>query len=221
MIANPNIFDLVVSASVAYFLGSLPTAYIAARIYGKDIFSIGSRQAGATNVWREVSHNAGVAVMIIDSAKGLIGVIIARLFFDLDGIWLMLPASAIIIGHWNSPFTKFRGGDGVSSLTGVALGITPVASLVSFFVIGFVTIRFNSKFSHPTIWGALSGFCVYVLLIFTPWVKVDPFVILGLTGLALCILLHSVTYHHKHIGSKNGKLEKTDTQLDSFEDKQS
>ena len=211
MVVNLNIFDLIVLAAIAYFLGSLPTAYIAARMYGKDIFSIGSRQAGATNVWREVSHNAGITVMIIDSTKGLLSVILARLFFDLDGIWLMLPASAVIIGHWNSPFTRFRGGDGVSSLTGVALGITPVASLISFFVIGFVTLRFNSKFSHPTIWGGLSGFCVYVLLIFSPWMEVDPFVILGLTGLALCILLHSVTYHQKHIGSNKGKPKKTDT----------
>lgn len=187
------------AAVVAYFLGSLPTAYIAGRLYGKDVFQIGTRQAGATNVWREVNRSAGITVFLIDSAKGLAAIIIARIL-GLEDVWLLLPASAVILGHWNSPFTLFRGGDGVSSLTGVVLGITPFAALPAYFVIGFITLRFNSRFDHPTLWGASAGYLVYLLSTLSPLVPETPIVVFGITGLGIAILLHSMVYHRRRLG---------------------
>jgi glycerol-3-phosphate acyltransferase PlsY len=200
---SPTIAYVAAAAIIAYFLGSLPTAYVAARVYGKDIFSIGSRQAGATNVWREVSRKAGVIVFLTDSSKGLTGMLIARLL-GLDGIWLLLPASAIILGHWNSPLTRFRGGDGVSSLTGVVLGINPVTALIPYFVIGFITIRFNSRLEHPTLWGAVAGYLLYVGMGLTldGIFYIEPLVVLGITGLGIAILLHSMTYHRRRIDTE-------------------
>ncbi len=195
----PELSILVVAAVVAYFLGSVPTAYIAGRLYGKDIFQIGTRQAGATNVWREVSRGAGVWVFFTDSAKGLAAILIARVL-GLDDVWLLLPASAVILGHWNSPFTRFRGGDGVSSLTGVVLGITPFAALPAYFVIGFITIRFNSKLDHPTLWGATMGYIVYLASTLSPLTPVTPVVVFGVTGLGIAILLHSLVYHRRRLG---------------------
>lgn len=199
MIDDPTISILAVAAVIAYFLGSLPTAYLAGRLYGKDIFEVGTRQAGATNVWREVSRPLGILVFLIDSAKGLVAIIIAR-FIGLDGVWLLLPASAVILGHWNSPFTRFRGGDGVSSLTGVVLGITPLAALPAYFVIGFITIRFNSRLEHPTLWGATMGYLVYLASTLGPIVPVDPVIVFGITGLGIAILLHSTVYHRRRLG---------------------
>ncbi len=190
---------LAVAAVIAYFLGSVPTAYLAGRLYGKDIFQIGTRQAGATNVWREVSRSAGVWVFFIDSAKGLTAILIARLL-TLDDVWLLLPASAVILGHWNSPFTRFRGGDGVSSLTGVVLGITPFAALPAYFVIGFITIAFNSRLEHPTLWGATLGYLVYLVSTLSPLVPVSPDVVFGVTALGVAILLHSLVYHRRRLG---------------------
>ena len=199
MPVTPDISILAIAAVIAYFLGSLPTAYFAGKLYGKDIFQVGTRQAGATNVWREISHSAGVAVFLIDSAKGLTAILIAR-FMGLDDVWLLLPASAVILGHWNSPITRFRGGDGVSSLTGVVLGITPFAALPAYFVIGFITLRFNSRFEHPTLWGATIGYLVYLASTLSPLVPVTPIVVFGITGLGLAILLHSSVYHRRRLG---------------------
>lgn len=196
---TPDISILAISAVVAYFLGSLPTAYFAGRLYGKDIFHIGTRQAGATNVWREVTHSAGVAVFLVDSAKGLAAIMIAR-NMGLDDVWLLLPASAVILGHWNSPFTLFRGGDGVSSLTGVVLGITPLAALPAYLVIGFITLRFNSRFEHPTLSGAVIGYLVYLASTLSPLVPVTPNVVFGVTALGIAILLHSMVYHRRRLG---------------------
>jgi glycerol-3-phosphate acyltransferase PlsY len=199
MLDTPTLSILAISAVIAYFLGSLPTAYLAGRLYGKDIFHIGTRQAGATNVWREVAHSAGATVFLIDSAKGLSAIIIAR-SMGLDDVWLLLPASAVILGHWNSPFTLFRGGDGVSSLTGVVLGMTPFAAIPAYFVIGFITLRFNSRFEHPTLWGATVGYMVYLASTLSPLVPVTPIVVFGITGLGIAILLHSSVYHRRRLG---------------------
>jgi glycerol-3-phosphate acyltransferase PlsY len=195
---TPVISVLAISALVAYFLGSLPTAYVAGRLYGKDIFQVGSRQAGATNVWREISNTTGVVVFFIDSAKGLAAILIAR-SMGLDDVWLLLPASAVILGPWNSPFTRLRGGDGVSSLTGVVLGITPVAAIPAYVVIGFITLRFNSRFEHPTLWGAALGYLVYLVSTLSPLVPVTPVVVFGITGLGIAILLHSMVYHRNRL----------------------
>ncbi len=195
----PAFSILIVAAVIGYFFGSVPTAYVAGRLYGKDIFQIGTRQAGATNVWREVSRSAGVWVFLIDSAKGLTAILIAR-GLGLEDVWLLLPASAVILGHWNSPLTRFRGGDGVSSLTGVVLGITPFAALPAYFVIGFITLRFNSRLDHPTLWGATMGYLVYLASTLSPLTPVSPVVVFGVTGLGIAILLHSMVYHRRRLG---------------------
>ena len=119
----------------------------------------------------------------------------------LDEVWLLLPASAVILGHWNSPFTRFRGGDGVSSLTGIVLGITPWAALPAYIVIGFITLRFNSRLEHPTLWGATIGYLVYLVSTLGPFYPVPSVVVFGITGLGIGILLHSMVYHHRRIGS--------------------
>lgn len=195
----PTFSILVISGLIAYFLGSLPTAYLAARLYGKDIFQVGTRQAGATNVFREVSRPAGAIVFTIDSVKGLTAIVIAR-SLGMDDVWLLLPASAVILGHWNSPLTRFRGGDGVSSLTGVVLGITPFAALPAYLVVGFITLRFNSRFDHPTLWGATFGYLVYLASTLSPLAPVTPVVVFGVTGLGIAILLHSMVYHRSRLG---------------------
>lgn len=195
----PTFSILAVAAVIAYFLGSVPTAYVTGRLYGKDIFRIGTRQAGATNIWREVSRPAGIGVFLIDSAKGLTAILIAR-GMGLEDVWMLLPASAVIIGHWNSPLTRFRGGDGVSSLTGVVLGMTPVAAIPAYIVIGFVTLRFNSRLDHPTLWGAMLGYIVYLVSTLSPIVPVSPEVVFGVTALGIAILLHSMVYHRRRLG---------------------
>ena len=195
----PTISLLAIAAVIAYFLGSVPTAYLAGKLYGKDIFNVGSRQAGATNVWREVSRTAGIAVFLVDSAKGLGAILVAR-WLGVEGASLMLPSSAVILGHWNSPFTRFRGGDGVSSLTGVVLGINALTALPAFLIVAFVTLRFNSRLEHPTLWGAMFGYMLYIVAALTPIAPVEPVVVFGITGLGLAILLHSMVYHHRRMG---------------------
>lgn len=50
---------------LSYIIGSLPSAYIAGRLLkGVDIRKVGDRNAGAANVYRNISHKAGLVALI-------------------------------------------------------------------------------------------------------------------------------------------------------------
>ena len=196
---NPEVTfnTFLISAVVAYAMGAIPVAYIAGRLYGVNIFEVGSRQAGATNVFREVSRKAGFAVTIIDGTKGLLAILLVRQL-GLDGAELLVPAIAAIAGHWNSPFTKFKGGDGVLSMMGTGLGIAPLALLGPVVLAAAISIGLNSKLNHPSLWGGTAGFLLFIALSFMPSSDTEPTVVYGLTGLGIGVLLHSMYFHYRH-----------------------
>ena len=134
---------LLIPASViiAYLIGSFPTSYIFARsLRGFDIRQVGSKNAGATNVFRSVGKLAGAATLIIDVVKGVLPVtVIANIFYgfniDLDyDFYRMLLGLAAICGHVWPVFFKFRGCKGVATTVGVALGVAPLIFLPSFVI---------------------------------------------------------------------------------------
>lgn len=187
----------LISAVIAYAMGAIPIAYIAGRLHGVDIFAVGSRQAGATNVYREVSRKAGFVVMILDATKGLVAILLVRQL-GLTGAELLIPAVAAIAGHWNSPFTRFKGGDGVLSMMGTGLGIAWIPLLGPITLAAAISIGLSRKMNHPSLWGGIAGFLLFIALSFMPSSNTEPAVVYGLTGLALVILLHSMYFHRRH-----------------------
>ena len=209
---------LVLGTSLmAYFLGSLPFAYLIARSQGLDIFKVGTRQAGATNVWRSISPRYGLLVFFADCTKGLGAILICR-WVGLSDLWLYIPSAAVMLGHWNSPFTRFRGGDGLSSLAGIALVIVGLASIPAFVAVIIISVGFNSKFKHPTVWGAIGAFLSMFILtglvnsnlvtwpdfgLTEPWefIAAPPEIstILIFMGYMSVIFGHSYFHHKRHL----------------------
>ena len=187
----------LISAVIAYAMGAIPVAYIAGRLYGVNIFKVGSRQAGATNVFREVSHRAGFAVTVIDGSKGFLAILAVRQL-GLDGAELLIPAVAAIAGHWNSPFTRFKGGDGVTSMVGIGIGIAWITLLGPITLGIAIAIGLNRKLGHPSLWGGAAGFLLFMALSFMPSSNTEPAVVYGLTGLGIGIMLHSMYFHRRH-----------------------
>ena len=61
----------VVIAALAYLIGSIPAAYIVGRLVsGVDMRVAGEGNVGARNAYHVVGHGWGVAVCLIDAAKG-------------------------------------------------------------------------------------------------------------------------------------------------------
>jgi glycerol-3-phosphate acyltransferase PlsY len=106
---------------LGYLLGSIPTGYIAGRIFRKvDIRRVGDGNMGAQNAFRQLGAKTGVAVGLIDAAKGALAILIAQAA-NLPQIAVLLAGAAAVIGHNWPVFLRFRGGRGEATTIGVLL----------------------------------------------------------------------------------------------------
>lgn len=115
----------------AYVLGSVPTAFLLVRrLKHLDIRTVGSGSVGATNVTRVAGWWVGLAVFLVDAAKGLIAVrVLADAVFALPAPAGRLACGlSAILGHVLPVFLRFRGGKGVATTIGVLVGMDPVVA---------------------------------------------------------------------------------------------
>ena len=105
-------------------LGATPTSYIAGRVgRGIDLREHGSKNLGATNVYRILGWKYAIPVALIDIAKGAVPVLVFS-----HPVWLSVAVgAAAVLGHMFSPYVSFKGGKGVATAAGVLLGVAPVA----------------------------------------------------------------------------------------------
>ena len=103
----------------AYLLGSVPAAYLAARLArGIDIRQHGTGQLGGGNLWRVTSWKLGVSVGIFDAGKGMLMVWVAQLL-GMSVPQQLVVGAAAVIGHNWPVFLRFSGGRGVATTMGV------------------------------------------------------------------------------------------------------
>lgn len=116
----------------AYVLGATPTAYLAGRLArGIDLREHGSRNLGATNVYRVLGWAWAIPVALIDIAKGAIPV---ALFLRWAGNepWLAIAVGiAAVLGHMFSPYVGFKGGKGVATAAGMFVALAPLAVAIA------------------------------------------------------------------------------------------
>lgn len=113
----------------AYFIGGIPTAYLAARlIKGADIRRLGDRNPGAANVFRNVGTKAGIAVGAVDIAKGAAAVILAKALLDSTAAE-MISGGLAVAGHNWPVHLQFRGGRGAATGVGVMLATIPMLAI--------------------------------------------------------------------------------------------
>jgi glycerol-3-phosphate acyltransferase PlsY len=111
---------------LAYFLGAIPTAYLAGRFCkGIDIRQHGSKNVGATNVFRVLGKGPGIVVLVCDILKGVLAVVMIPFLLGLDQIvYFIIFGLGAVCGHNWTIFLKFKGGKGVATSLGVLLGLT-------------------------------------------------------------------------------------------------
>jgi glycerol-3-phosphate acyltransferase PlsY len=117
---------LFLGVLLSYLTGSIPTAYI----FGKwlkniDIRKHGSGNVGATNVFRVLGKEAGIAVLSLDILKGVIAVAVIADFLGLTLSWQrIILAVSVVAGHNWTIFLNFKGGKGIATSLGVLIGLT-------------------------------------------------------------------------------------------------
>jgi len=135
----------IIAFAFGYLLGSIPFALLLTRPRGIDLRHVGSRNVGAANVLRTAGVVPAVAVMLLDSAKGAVAVLVARLMTD-DLMVVTIAGLAAICGHVYPAWLRFRGGKGVAASAGVFAVLAPLATAVAalVFVATIIVTRFIS-----------------------------------------------------------------------------
>ncbi len=128
---------LAIAAS-AYLLGSIPFSYLIVKFAkGRDVRTVGSGNAGATNVMRAAGKAAGVVALLLDCGKGVTAVAAARGMGAAP--WVVgAAAAAVVAGHVFPVFLGFRGGKGVATAAGALGALEPAvmaACLVLFVLV--------------------------------------------------------------------------------------
>ncbi len=110
----------IIAVIVAYLLGSIPSAYIVARLAtGKDIRQLGGGNVGARNIFHEVGLWAALIVGVFDVGKGAAAVAIASLLLDAPVFFVLAAGVAVVAGHIWSVYLKLTGGNGLATSLGV------------------------------------------------------------------------------------------------------
>lgn len=160
---------------VAYLLGSIPFGLIVSKSQGIDIREHGSKNIGATNVWRVMGKKWGLLTFACDVGKGLCAVLIGKwlavrwgsgvLGMDYAGI---AAAMGCILGHNFPVWLGFKGGKGVATSLGVIFGMMPLAAVIVFAIWG-VVFKLSRYVSLASLVAAVALPVVVVALLFTGW----------------------------------------------------
>lgn len=115
----------------AYLVGSISFSLILVwAIERVDLRTLGSGNAGATNVLRTSGRWTALVVLSLDIAKGYLPVRFAR-SLEMPAELVAGTALAVVLGHVFPIYFGFRGGKGVAPGFGAFLGFVPLAAGVA------------------------------------------------------------------------------------------
>ena len=153
---------------LGYAVGAIPFGVVIARLVGgADPRTVGSQRTGATNTVRALGSGWGLAVGLLDVAKGLVAAGLGAAIGAAVGLvpeWVAAGGCvAAVGGHIRSVFIGFRGGRGVATAAGGFLVLVPLALVVVIPIIGAV-VAVTRYVSLGSIVGAISAPLVVAVL---------------------------------------------------------
>lgn len=174
--------------AAGYLIGGIPWGVIIARVTGgPDPRTLGSGRTGGANVARALGPRLALVSGLLDLAKGVLAVLIARVLgagLEVE----ILAAVAAIVGHSRSLFLGFGGGRGVAPGYGGLLALQPLVALATLpvFLLVLLVTRYSSLASLTA--SAASGL---VLAAMTALAQLPPvFYVYAIVGPLLIWLFH-------------------------------
>ena len=193
------ILSLVAAVGLGYLSGSLPWGlWLGAWLRGVDVRTLGSRNLGATNVYRSLGPAIGVPVLVLDIAKGalptwLVPGLAVCAPFPGGAEWCRLTVGlAAVLGHVFTVFAGFKGGKGVATTVGVLLALSPPAFGV-FMAVFLATLALSRYISLGSILGSVA-FAVTLAFTAAGGVRSPSF------GFGVVIALLVIVRHKDNIG---------------------
>lgn len=172
-----------------YLCGSIPFGVVLGRlVLGVDVREVGSGNIGATNVARAGGKKMGVLVLLLDAAKAVVPILVARRL--LDGgpgaeAWTMAVAVAAFLGHLFPVWLGFHGGKGVATGLGIFAVLAPWAAVAA--VVGYAVVYGLTRISSL---GSLTGTALCVIGAFVVHGPGSPVSWAGLVIGALIVIRH-------------------------------
>ena len=134
----------------AYLLGSVPFGMLIAAAHGIDLRKVGSGNIGATNLSRALGRRWAYVCFVLDLAKGLLPTLAAGIWLDgiagANGLLAQLAVGcAAITGHVFPVYLRFKGGKGVATSFGVALGLWPYYTICAAITLAIWVVRLSAS----------------------------------------------------------------------------
>lgn len=131
--------NLVLLATFAYLLGSIPFGFLIGKIKKVDIREIGSKSTTSTNVSRALGWRWGVISAFLDISKAVIPTLLAKNY--LTDIWQVIFVALLpTTGHIFPIWLNFRGGKGAACFYGATLVLTGAKFFLSAFLLWIIIL---------------------------------------------------------------------------------
>ena len=115
--------------AAAYFAGAVPFGFLIGKMRGVDVRTVGSKNIGATNVYRTVGKKWGLLAFLCDFLKGFVPTLLAAKCAECGADLPVAVGLACVIGHTLTVFMKFKGGKGVATAFGMMVALIPWLAL--------------------------------------------------------------------------------------------
>jgi glycerol-3-phosphate acyltransferase PlsY len=130
-------------ALFGYLLGSVPFGLILTKLFSQvDPRKIGSKNIGATNIFRTAGKILGILTLIADVFKGMAPIWIA-VQWSLPDHWIAIAGLSPFLGHIFPIFLGFKGGKGVATALGIYLLVSPVAVVIEFILFSILVWKWR------------------------------------------------------------------------------
>lgn len=154
--------DLAIILFLGYLIGAIPSGVVLTRVAGVgDVRQSGSGNIGTTNVYRVAGKRLGILTLIADMLKGLLPLLVLKVWVGLDERTLAMVAVLLFIGHCYPVYLKFKGGKGVATALGIYLVLSPAAIGVALAVFAVVLWRWRYVSLASICAAAIVPFLVY------------------------------------------------------------
>ena len=180
---------------LGYLAGSVPFAFLLARLRGVDVRFTGSGNVGAANVLRTTGAWRGVIVMGLDMLKGIGAVALAQ-GVSSSGLLIALGGAAAVVGHIYPVWLRFHGGKGVAVAAGVFTILSPGATAMA--AVLFLGIAWLTRYI------SLASIAATLALPPTAWMlgSSDPVVFAAAGSAVLILFRHRANWRRLRTGTE-------------------
>jgi acyl phosphate:glycerol-3-phosphate acyltransferase len=136
-------------ALFGYLLGSIPVGLLLSKLFSRtDPRQSGSKNIGATNIYRTAGKTLGILTLLGDMIKGAVPIWLANQFgqhalWGIPDLWVVIAGLSPFLGHVFPIFLGFKGGKGVATALGIYLVVSPISVMIECLVFAGVVWKWR------------------------------------------------------------------------------